>query len=118
MVGRMSVVKCPDIGPTTSTGGWPVTDALRKRRSVANGVAVTGSSVTATGRPPTTTASIPYSGRAWVGRALATTSQAARRCRTPAAPPSRGGSADSARAVNPDAASTGALARRLTSYAV
>ena len=49
MVGRISVVKCPDMGPTTSTRGWPATEGFSKCSRVANGVRVAGRSA---GRRP------------------------------------------------------------------
>ena len=115
MVGRIRVVKCPDMGPTTSTRGWPETDGFRKCSRVPNGVVSTGRSDTAASWPSTGTMSMPKSGRSWVGRAWATMSQAARRWRTAGVRASGAGSACSAFAVSWDAATAGAPARRFNS---
>ncbi len=72
-VGRSSVAKCPEMGPTSNTCGWSSTSGLAKCRTVANGVETVGRTSTAVIRPSTTTDSMPQSGRTWVGLAEATT---------------------------------------------
>ncbi|HYX93535.1 MAG TPA: hypothetical protein VE823_00590 [Geodermatophilus sp.] len=117
-MGRSSVAKCPEIGPTTSTCGWPATSGLRKCRTSANGVDSTGSTTTSAARPSTSTVSMPQSGRTCVARASATSRQAARTRRAPGSPASGAGSASRARAVSADVVRAGAVSRRCHSYAV
>jgi hypothetical protein len=117
-VGRSSVAKCPEIGPTTSTCGWLATSGLEKWRTSANGVDSTGSTTTSAGRPSTSTVSMPQSGRTCVARTSATTRQAARSRRGPGSAESGAGSASRARAVSAVVVRAGAVSRRCHSYAV
>ncbi len=61
--GPSSVAKCPEMGPTSRTRGWPLTDGLAKCSRVANGVDSTGVTSTAATPPSTATESMPQSGR-------------------------------------------------------
>ena len=62
-VGRSSVEKCPDIGPTSNTCGWFSTSGFAKCRTVANGVVIVGRASTSVTLPSTITESMPQSGR-------------------------------------------------------
>ena len=83
-MGRSSVAKCPEMGPTSNTCGWSLTSGLAKCSTLANGVEIAGRTSTSVTRPSTITESMPQSGRSWVGRAEATTWQTARTARVPA----------------------------------
>ncbi len=114
MVGRIRVVKCPDIGPTTSTRFCPVTP-LWKLIRVANGEDHFARSVTTTSMSPTPTEVIPNSGRVCVGRAFAAISHTARTCRRLRDLSRLGGNLRRAFAVSAEAVTAGVPSRRLSS---
>ncbi len=117
-VGRSSVAKCPEIGPTRSTCGWSVTSGLAKCSRLANGVEMVGRTSTWVTRPSTTTESMPQSGRTWVGRAEATISHAALSWRGPVRPAKGAGRPSTARTISLEVLRAGATSRRCHSYAV